>query len=235
MFFDSGDFGVAGPPYNSKGIGLDGCLGPNHTVYSPNFPDVCPWVTAVGGTMINTTAFALEVAVSSGPPNLYGPFFFSGGGFSNGFPAPHYQQRAMRDFFTRADPSVLYYTNGINGFDGNDTGAGGPGYKRTDGLYNRNGRAYPDVAANGAFLTMVEFSQVTISSSTSAATPHFASFIHRVNIARERAGKSPVGFINPVVYKHPEILKDIVSGSIQASVHVISFGLQLFSLTLRAA
>lgn len=38
MFFDSGDFGVAGAPSNMDGVGLDGCLGPNHTVFNPQSP-----------------------------------------------------------------------------------------------------------------------------------------------------------------------------------------------------
>lgn len=36
-----------------------------------------------------------------------------------------------------------------------------------------------------------------------------------VNSARLNVGKSPVGFINPVLYKYPGILNDITSGGNQ--------------------
>lgn len=46
----------------------------------------------------------------------------------------------------------------------------------------------------------------------SAAVPVFAAIVSRLNDARMLAGKSPVGFINPVLYKRSG-LKDIVDGS----------------------
>ena len=39
-----------------------------------------------------------------------------------------------------------------------------------------------------------------------------------VNAARLIAVKSPVGFINPVIYKHPEMFNDITSGGNQECV-----------------
>lgn len=209
VFIAAGDVGVANDVDSAYGIGPNGCLGPNDNVYSPNFPVNCPWVTAVGATMLNTTVEQPEVAVTE-----YDAGFLSGGGFSNIYPVPKYQRQAVETFFSRwPDQGVPYYTNGIAGLDGNTTGIDGPGYNLTKGVYNRNGRGYPDVAANGANVAVVQDGYPTVASGTSASTPLFAGLVHRVNLERERAGKSPVGFINPVVYKHPEILRDITSGS----------------------
>jgi tripeptidyl-peptidase-1 len=51
------------------------------------------------------------------------------------------------------------------------------------------------------------------SGGTSASTPIFASIINRINEQRLNAGKKTVGFLNPALYSHPEILNDIKSGS----------------------
>jgi tripeptidyl-peptidase-1 len=42
--------------------------------------------------------------------------------------------------------------------------------------------------------------------------PTFGSAIALINDARLTAGKSPVGFINPVLYAHPDVLNDIATG-----------------------
>ena len=47
---------------------------------------------------------------------------------------------------------------------------------------------------------------------TSLSTPIFASLMTRVNQERTLAGKGPVGFVNPVLYQHPEIFNDIMTG-----------------------
>ena len=44
---------------------------------------------------------------------------------------------------------------------------------------------------------------------TSASCPIFASLINRIIEERIKAGKGPLGFINPVLYEHPEVLNDI--------------------------
>jgi tripeptidyl-peptidase I len=35
----------------------------------------------------------------------------------------------------------------------------------------------------------------------------------KINEARLTAGKSPVGFINPVLYQNPQVFNDITNGS----------------------
>lgn len=48
---------------------------------------------------------------------------------------------------------------------------------------------------------------------TSAAAPIFASVINRINEERIAIGKAPVGFINPTLYAHPEVLNDVYNGT----------------------
>ena len=47
---------------------------------------------------------------------------------------------------------------------------------------------------------------------TSWAAPTIAAMFNRIIEARIRVGKGPLGFVNPTLYKHPEVLNDIVSG-----------------------
>ena len=53
----------------------------------------------------------------------------------------------------------------------------------------------------------------TLIGGTSASAPTFAAILTRINEARLAAGKSTIGFVNPVLYAHPEVLHDITSGS----------------------
>lgn len=69
----SGDSGVAGPAGDDT---ANGCLG-DGTIFSPDFPASCPYITTVGATYLPTGANVKkdeEVAVTRFP---------SGGGFSN--------------------------------------------------------------------------------------------------------------------------------------------------------
>ncbi|KZO99708.1 subtilisin-like protein [Calocera viscosa TUFC12733] len=100
---------------------------------------------------------------------------FSGGGFSNYFAQPSYQASAVASFL-----STL----------GNEY----------SGLYNASGRAYPDVSAQGEnFIIYVSGAPGQVDG-TSCSTPTFASVITLVNDALVRAGKAPLGFLNPFLY-----------------------------------
>jgi tripeptidyl-peptidase-1 len=82
VFFSSGD----------NGVGPDGLCysndGKNTRMFLPSFPPSCPYVTAVGAT----EQFAPEQA--SGPTAHY----YGGGGFSNTWPMPAYQKRAVEPY-----------------------------------------------------------------------------------------------------------------------------------------
>jgi tripeptidyl-peptidase I len=72
---------------------------------------------------------------------------------------------------------------------------------------------YSNVAANGDNIAVFIDGQFTISGGTSASTPIFASLVNRINELRLNSGKSTVGFINPALYSHPEMLNDITNGT----------------------
>jgi hypothetical protein len=72
---------------------------------------------------------------------------------------------------------------------------------------------YPDVAANGDNIATYNAGNFSSSGGTSASTPIFASIINRINEARLNVNKNPIGFINPALYAHPEILNDITNGT----------------------
>ncbi|KAJ6030884.1 hypothetical protein N7460_011150 [Penicillium canescens] len=189
----SGDSGVAGrggDPTPSN------CLGTQGKIFAPDFPASCPYLTAVGATIIPLGASPedhTEEAVTSFP---------SGGGFSNIYKAPDYQAQAVADYFAKAKPSYPYYES----VDNSSFGANG-------GVYNRIGRGYPDVAAIGDKVVIYNRGLPTSIGGTSASAPVFASILTRINEERLAAGKSTVGFVNPVLYAHPEAFFDVTKGS----------------------
>ncbi|OJJ42265.1 hypothetical protein ASPZODRAFT_77390 [Penicilliopsis zonata CBS 506.65] len=183
VLFPSGDNGVAGP---------DGCLGPEQTIFSPSFPNNCPYVTSVGGTTIRE---GKETALE----RMRGETVLSsGGGFSNIYPMPDYQAQAVNMYLQHYPPSFSSHGN-------SETVA--------EALFNRSGRAYPDVAAVGDNLAVVYRGLVGSTGGTSASTPIFAAIINRIIDERLAIGKGPLGFLNPVLYRHPWVLTDITNGS----------------------
>ncbi|GIC88032.1 S53 family peptidase [Aspergillus udagawae] len=187
---DSGVEGRGGDPTPSN------CLGTEGKVFAPDFPATCPYLTAVGGTYLPLGADPRkdeEVAVTSFP---------SGGGFSNIYQRADYQKQAVDDYFSRADPGYPFYES----VDNSSFAANG-------GIYNRIGRAYPDVAAIGDNVLIFNKGLPTRIGGTSAAAPVFAAILTRINEERLAVGKSTVGFVNPVLYAHPEVFNDITQGS----------------------
>lgn len=111
----------------------------------------------------------------------------SAGGFSNVFARPSYQISAVSSYLDRLG----------------DTYAG---------LFNTTGRGYPDVAAQDKNFEIVFRGKTRQISGTSAASPTFASVIALLNDELIAAGKSPLGFLNPLLYSIPEALNDITTG-----------------------
>lgn len=193
--FASGDSGVAGRPG-----GDDECLGPNADIFSPDWPANCPWVTAVGATKVypGQTVYDPESAVVDPAGHPYSIAFSSGGGFSNIYGTPSYQQDAVATFFADHNPPYPYYS-------GNDTNG--------TGIYNRIGRGYPDVAANGDNIAVFNEGEYGTSGGTSASAPIFSSIINRINEERLNSGKKSLGFLNPALYSNPSMLNDITNGT----------------------
>jgi tripeptidyl-peptidase-1 len=171
------------------------------TIFNPDFASTCPYVLAVGSTYLpsgaSVTADA-EVATTRFP---------SGGGFSNFFPIPDYQAAAVAKYLDTEqgpdNPASLPFYKATNG---SGIGAGG-------GIYNRQGRGYPDVAAVGDNVAIFYQGESTLIGGTSASAPIFASILTLINEQRLNAGKSSVGFVNPSLYAHPEVFHDITEGS----------------------
>lgn len=151
--------------------------------FQPQFPASSPYVTSVGGTYLDPSS-QQEIAVS-----------FSGGGFSDRFAAPSYQQQAIAEYLKTQSSSLPP-----------------PQY------WNASGRGIPDVSALSTNFQVVIEKYLGSLSGTSAATPTFAAIVALVNGIREQKTLPPLGFLNPALY----LLKggvgtDITQGSNPAS------------------
>lgn len=95
ILYSSGDYGVAG----NGGQCIDQATG-NYTngttgAFNPSFPGTCPYVTSVGATQVkNNTNIIEALATGTQPEEACETVIYSGGGFSNVFPIPSYQQAA---------------------------------------------------------------------------------------------------------------------------------------------
>ncbi|KAH8702313.1 protease S8 tripeptidyl peptidase I [Talaromyces proteolyticus] len=151
----------------------------------PSFPASCPYVTSVGATQIppNGTIHDPEIAVI---PDEGG--FTSGGGFSNIFPRPSYQDDAVSSFLN--DNTHLPKSS----------------------TYNASSRGFPDISAIGWNIPSVSQNSSSLGFGTSASAPIFAAMINLINGERIAARKSPLGFLNPALYNNINVFNDVVSG-----------------------
>ncbi|KXS98504.1 hypothetical protein AC578_2625 [Pseudocercospora eumusae] len=187
VLISSGDSGVAGPAGDDSD---NGCLDGGKT-FSPDFPASCPYITAVGATLLTGSASKdQETAVTR---------FGSGGGFSNIYAIPSYQKTAVNNYLSAHPPPYKSYATQAE--------------RSAGGVYNRTGRAYPDVSAVGDNIVIFNMGLPTLIGGTSASSPVFASILTRINDERLKAGKKPVGFVNPTLYANPQVLHDITQGN----------------------
>ena len=158
VIFGSGDWGVG----DSKQ-----CHSPDGKPrFVARFPESCPYGTSVGATRnINPEIVAYNDRNG----------FVSGGGFSEYFARPGYQDHAVGSYISRLD--------GLH-----------------DGLYNPHGRGYPDVAAMGYRIVTVWNGTTKVVDGTSASAPIFAAVVALVNDALIAESKPPLGFLNPWLY-----------------------------------
>ena len=155
--------------------------------YAPDFPSSCPYVTSVGATQ-GVESGSQEVVCQSD----LGGQITSGGGLSNFFPLPSWQANAVNGYFSsiKGTPNAAY-----------------PGY-------NPNDRAYPDISAAGYGFPAIVGGQTMMVSGTSASAPVVAGMISLANSVRLAAGKSTLGWINPLLYSlGSNVFNDITSGS----------------------
>jgi tripeptidyl-peptidase-1 len=117
--------------------------------------------------------------------------FFGSGGFSDVFTRPVYQDSSVNSYL---------HTLGSN----------------YTGLYNKNGRGFPDVAAFGSDIAIINGGEKVRAGGTSASAPIFASIIALINDHLMSEGRPPLGFLNPWLYSERTAkgLNDVTSGSI---------------------
>ena len=175
ILFAAGDQGVCG---------RSGCS--SRGTYNPDFPASSPYVTSVGGTNFQTEGvIGAESAWSCG-----------GGGFSNTFARPSWQDDAVASYLAKA-ASVLPESS----------------------LYNSSGRAYPDVAALGGqtnpyFVAVHGGSKFAGVAGTSASCPVVSAVFAALNNVRLAAGKPSLGWLNPSIYSSfASCFNDINDGS----------------------
>jgi tripeptidyl-peptidase-1 len=167
--------------------------------YAPNFPASSPYVTTVGATMGPENGVEEMTCQTDA-----GAWITSGGGFSTYFKTPSWQQPQIEAYFDN-----LYVNE--------------PSYEAVSG-YNKQGRAFPDVAALGHAVSIVVGDSTTMVDGTSASSPMFAAMVNLVNADLVNAGYSRLGFLNPALYNSSRhtleaeyvsgksILKDITVG-----------------------
>ncbi|KAE9980219.1 hypothetical protein EG327_006665 [Venturia inaequalis] len=114
--------------------------------------------------------------------------YFSSGGFSDLFPRPVWQETAVSGYLAHLG-------------------------SKWRGLYNPQGRGFPDVAAQGRRFRVIDKGQMVEYAGTSCSAPTVASIIALVNAALIQAGRPPLGWLNPRLYGDLKgAFTDIVDG-----------------------
>ncbi|KAH9049738.1 subtilisin-like protein [Lactarius hengduanensis] len=144
-----------------EGVGQGDCVANDGSVrFISTFPATCPYVTAVGGT----TGSEPESAAS-----------LSGGGFSNIFQRPYYQEQVVTEFLQHL---------------GN----------QYQGKYNATSRGIPDISAQALNFPVFIKGEKLIGYGTSVSAPIVASMISLLNDYLISQGKVTLGFLNPWLY-----------------------------------
>ncbi|KAJ7628013.1 family S53 protease [Mycena polygramma] len=100
---------------------------------------------------------------------------FSSGGFSNYFAIPEYQAGDVAAYLATVNTAYA-------------------------GKYNTSGRGFPDVSLQGENFLIVWNGEEGTVGGTSCSAPSFASMISLLNDLLVAAGKTPLGFLNPMLY-----------------------------------
>jgi tripeptidyl-peptidase I len=171
----SGDGGASGARNSS-------CRSPDgRDVTMAVFPATCPWVTGVG-------------AVTNNGNPLKGAGF-SGGGFSQYFSRPAWQDQVVEGYVRELDGHLQTY-------------------------YDPQMRATPDISAVGTNFPVMVALQIVSLEGTSASTPLLGAMIALANDARAKAGKGALGWLNELLYSSEvrSALQDVTEGSSKSCV-----------------
>ncbi|KAK3676887.1 hypothetical protein LTR78_003091 [Recurvomyces mirabilis] len=180
LLFSSGDNGPQG----------DQPTGKHSIVFEPEFPASCPWVTSVDGT---TNMAAETAATQQTISDLINKFSStaSGGGFSNLFPRPAYQDEAVSAYAKNSVPSTYSQYSG----------------------FKASGRGMPDISAFSTNFPVVYLGLTFGVGGTSASTPLCAAIVTLLNDYEASQGRPPLGFPNPWLYGlNKNGLHDITGG-----------------------
>jgi len=124
----------------------------------------------------------------------------SGGGFSNLFPRPSWQNEHVKAYLS--DPHVKVP-------QGRD-------------FFNRQGRGYPDLAVFSNLFLLVMNQELTALSGSSASAPLMSAIVTLWNDVRLNVGLKPLGFANPLLYHiqkfYPQAFKAGLTGSNRCTV-----------------
>lgn len=170
--------------------------------FLPQWPSTSPYVTSVGGTIIQLHEDSGRHEEVASDVRL-GSRITTGGGFSDVFRRPYYQDQAILNYLNNhSDVPPQHY-------------------------FKRGTRGYPDVSAIATnYLIQVGASEMMPIAGTSASTPAVAGLLALVNDQRLNVGLPVLGFVNPVLYtllaSDPEVFHDITTGSNACSANVES-------------
>lgn len=203
----TGDTGI-------QGAAQEGGTPPRCAPFAPVWPASSPFVTAVGGTMISNhvsqvcnidTVYALgtdsSIPFACPEGNIgeivctvgRGAMITGGGGFSDRFERPAWQEKAVQDYFAQAGSSL------------------------NRSLFNASGRAYPDISAVGQNVPVFFQGRLVMAGGTSSSSPIAAGLIALLNGERLIRGLPSLGFLNPWLYsvyeEQPQIVQDVLVGN----------------------
>jgi tripeptidyl-peptidase-1 len=111
----------------------------------------------------------------------------SSGGFSSYWPMPDWQTDAVAKYMQSAS-----------------------GLPKPSAGYNTSGRAYPDISAQASNFCVEPFGCGV--AGTSCASPTSSAVFALLNDLRLQAGKSTLGFLNPLIYQQASAFNDITEG-----------------------
>nr|CCA23891.1 tripeptidylpeptidase putative [Albugo laibachii Nc14] len=185
----AGDAGVQGSELTQRYCHMPIC-----SQFLGVFPTSSPYVTSVGATTfgaLNESSRRWDERVTS-TKNV--DLITSGGGFSDRFQRPMYQEEAVRLYLDRIrdeHPSIFQ-------------------------RFNQTGRAYPDISAIGHAFPVYVNGVVGMTDGTSVSAPIVASMVIRMNEWLLERGDPMLGFLNPLLYQMqkvcPYVFIDILHG-----------------------
>lgn len=115
--------------------------------------------------------------------------FPSGGGFSTFQDRPSYQKEVVAKYLASA--------SGIP----------------SQTLFSSENAGYPDVSMRAENFVLTQFGIDVPVSGTSCSAPSFGGLVALLNDIRLKAGQPSLGWLNPLLYSHPEAFNDITKGS----------------------